>query len=79
VAVWSDVHPVGSRLGWRRTFQDREGRSYAVRHYTHTIADHEAAARAAGLRLEGRREPKIEFESQWRGQPAVLALGARKP
>ena len=78
VAVWSDVHPAGSRAGWRRTFQDQDGRSYAVRHYIHGLADHEAAAGAAGLRIEGRREPTIEFASRWRGYPAVLALRARK-
>jgi len=78
VLVYSDFHPLGALAGWQRTFRDKSGHEYAVPHHIHLYADHLAACRAAGLLIEDVREPRIEFESQWQGWPAVLVIRARK-
>ena len=76
--VYSDLHPLGSWLGWRRTFRDKDGAERTVPHYTHFYSEHAAACAAAGLRIEEVREPRIEFESRWRGYPALLIIRASK-
>ncbi len=76
--VYSDFHPVGSLAGWRRAFRAEDGREYVARHHTHLYADHQSACRAAGLLIEDVREPRIDFEHEWRGCPAVIVLRARK-
>jgi malonyl-CoA O-methyltransferase len=78
IVVYSDFHPFGSLVGWKRTFRAQDGRQYAVRHHTNLYADHHAACRAAGLVIEEVREPRIDFEHKWRGYPAVLVIRARK-
>lgn len=78
VAVWSDVHPAGTLLGWVRDFRDASGARVAVRQHLHLFADHVAACRAAGLQIEDAREPRIDFDHPRRGWPALLALRARK-
>jgi malonyl-CoA O-methyltransferase len=76
--VYSDFHPFGSLLGWKRTFRGSDGREYVVRHFTHLYSDHVAACAAAGLHIEEVREPQINFEHRWRGYPALLVIRARK-
>ncbi|MGH2520935.1 MAG: class I SAM-dependent methyltransferase [Anaerolineales bacterium] len=76
--VYSDFHPFGSLAGWRRTFRADDGREFAVRHHVHLYADHLAACRAAGLTIEDVREPRVDFEHEWRGYPAALIIRARK-
>ena len=76
--VYSDFHPLGSWLGWRRTFRDGEGVECAARHYTHFYSDHVQACQSAGLHIEEVREPRIRFKSRWRGYPALLIIRARK-
>jgi malonyl-CoA O-methyltransferase len=78
IVIYSDFHPFGSLIGWKRTFRAQNGRQYAVRHFTHLYADHHAACRAAGLVIEDVREPVIDFEHEWRGYPAALVIRARK-
>lgn len=78
VVVYSDFHPLGAFMGWKRTFCAADGRQYAVQHHAHLYADHHAACRAAGLVIEDLREPIIDFPHQWRGYPAVLVIRARK-
>jgi malonyl-CoA O-methyltransferase len=78
VVVYSDFHPFGALIGWKRTFRAQNGREYVVRHYPHLYADHHAACRAAGLIVEEVREPRIDFEHKWRGHPAVIVIRARK-
>lgn len=77
--VYSDFHPIGASLGWKRTFRGEDGRVYAVPHHTHFYSDHVAACSAAGLRIEEVREPLIDFEPRWRGCPGLLIIRARKP
>jgi malonyl-CoA O-methyltransferase len=76
--IYSDFHPLGSMLGWRRTFRVAGGREHAVSHFTHLYSDHVAACSAAGLRIEEVREPRINFGEKWRGYPAVLVFRARR-
>ena len=78
VLIYSDMHPLGALAGWQRTFRDQHGREYAVPHQVHLYADHVTACRAAGLLIENVCEPRIEFESRWRGWPAVLVIRARR-
>ncbi len=72
--VITSFHPSAARRGWLRTFCDPcEGRTYSITHYPHHVSDYLATLRAAGLEVEEMAEP------QWRGQPVILALRARKP
>ena len=77
--IYSDIHPIGSWLGWERSFQGPDGRTRVVKHHPHSYADHVAACRAAGLKIEDVREPRIEFQHRWRGLPALLIIRAGKP
>jgi malonyl-CoA O-methyltransferase len=56
--LMSDVHPFIFLNGAQRTFQ-ADGRTYAVEHYPHLIADYQAAASGVGLRLEAIAEPPL--------------------
>ncbi len=76
--VYSDFHPVGAQLGWKRSFTSRDGKEYVLRHHVHSRDDHESACRAAGLRIEAVREPRIDFRHQWQGYPAALVICAHK-
>jgi malonyl-CoA O-methyltransferase len=76
--IYSDFHPMGAQLGWKRTFRGQDGREYAARHYSHSFSDHVAACTAAGLAIAEVREPTIDFEHKWRGCPAVLVIRAIK-
>ncbi len=76
--VYSDFHPVGYWLGWRRTFRAADSREYEVPHHTHLFADHVAACSSAGMRIEEVREPRIDFAHKWQGCPALLVIRARK-
>ena len=78
LVVYSDFHPLGSLMGWKRTFRAENGRQYTVQHYTHLCADHFAACRAAGLVIDDMREPMIDFAHEWRGYPAVMVIRALK-
>lgn len=78
IAVYSDLHPAGTRAGWVRTFRGTDGRQYAVTHHIHDREAHESACRAAGLILEDTREPVIDIDHVCRGWPTVLVIRARK-
>jgi malonyl-CoA O-methyltransferase len=79
VLIYSDFHPFGALLGWKRTFRGADGTEYAARHHVHLYAAHQAACQAAGLCIEAVREPRIESEHPYRGYPAVLVIRASKP
>jgi len=79
VLVYSDFHPFGALLGWKRTFRAANGAEYAARHHVHLYEAHHAACRAAGLAIEAVREPRITVEHPYRGYPAVLVIRAVKP
>ena len=78
VVIYSDFHPIGSFLGWKRSFKARDGAQYSVRHHTHFYTDHHAACRSAVLTIEDVREPRITFPHRWQGCPAVIIIRARK-
>jgi malonyl-CoA O-methyltransferase len=79
VLVYSDFHPFGALLGWKRSFRAADGAQYAARHHVHLYAAHQAACRAAGLSIDAVREPCIDFPHPYRGYPAVLVIRALKP
>ncbi len=79
VLVYSDFHPFGALLGWKRTFRAADGVAYAARHHVHLYQAHHAACQAAGLSIDAVREPRIDFEHPYRGYPAVLVIRAIKP
>lgn len=76
--VYSDLHPCGARLGWKRTFRDQDGRAYAARYHSHTYADHFAACKSAGLRIEDVQEPRIDGKHPRQGVPVLLVVRAGK-
>jgi malonyl-CoA O-methyltransferase len=55
----SDVHPIGSALGWLRDFK-AGGRRYAVRHTQHLYSHWHAACAALRLAIEEVREPMLD-------------------
>jgi malonyl-CoA O-methyltransferase len=72
--VLSDFHPDATKRGWQRTFVDPDsGRSFAIEHHLHLLADYRAALRGRGLRLEALEE------AAWEGTPVAFVLRARKP
>jgi malonyl-CoA O-methyltransferase len=79
VLVYSDFHPFGALLGWKRTFRAANGDEYAARHHVHLYQAHQAACQAAGLNIDAVREPLIDIDHPYRGYPAVLVIRAVKP
>jgi len=78
VAVYSDFHPCGDLLGWKRVFEAGR-RQYSVRHHRHLYADHVAACAAAGLQIEELREPFAQDEHgqrPWGDVPVALVVRA---
>jgi malonyl-CoA O-methyltransferase len=67
-ALCSELHPLGTALGWQRTFESG-GRRYAVRHVAHHYADWHRACRIAGFSIEDVIEPRLD--------PADIPAGAR--
>jgi malonyl-CoA O-methyltransferase len=63
----SDVHPIGTALGWQRDFK-AGGRRYAVRHTQHLYSHWHAACAALDLAIEEVREPRLD--------PASIPPGA---
>jgi len=76
--IYSDFHPLGRRLGWKRSFRASDGIAYSAQYYTHLYADHLNACLASGLHIEEVREPRIDFESKWREFPALLIIRAAR-
>lgn len=58
--VVTDFHPDAARAGHTRSFRDSGGTLHDVEHHVHTLEDHVAAARAAGLALVERRDGEID-------------------
>ncbi len=87
--LYSDFHPFGEEAGWQRSFRAADGRTFSVPHQTYTLADHHAAAGAAGLRIETVSEVRVgielreafdgseEFYRRWHGMPIVLVVRMR--
>ncbi|MEI7036685.1 class I SAM-dependent methyltransferase [Fulvimonas yonginensis] len=64
----SDVHPIGTALGWQRDFR-ADGQRYAVRHTQHLYSHWHAACAALALAIEEVREPMLD--------PATIPAGAQ--
>jgi malonyl-CoA O-methyltransferase len=78
VLAYSDLHPAGTLAGWERSLPDAEGRTVSVVQHLHLYEDHVRACRRAGLVIEELREPRVEFDSPWRGWPALLVVRAAR-
>jgi malonyl-CoA O-methyltransferase len=76
--VYSDLHPDGALAGWKRVFEGRDGRRYALPHHVHGRENHFEACRRAGLAVRTVREPKVDWGGRWDGHPAALVLAASK-
>ena len=86
--IVSDFHPEAVAAGHTRTFRDTKGRSHAVEHHMHSVAEHERAARAVGWTIDGtsevaagpeerafyERSERVEQFERERGLALVLAL-----
>jgi malonyl-CoA O-methyltransferase len=79
VLAYSDLHPAGTLAGWERSLPDAQGRTVSVVQYLHLHEDHVRACRRAGLVIEELVEPRVEFDSPWRGWPALLVVRAVRP
>jgi malonyl-CoA O-methyltransferase len=68
--IYSDFHPAWHERGWRRTFQDRLGRTIALPSHPHGHAAHRDSLAQAGLSLEGIDEvsvaPQLNLLNRWR-------------
>lgn len=77
LALWSDLHPDAAQHGWRRTFTGCDGRSYAIRHHVHSVAEHQAACCASGLAIEALREVLAD-QGPYVGRAAALVIRVRR-
>ena len=90
VLRYSDFHPEASRAGLVRSFTDECGQKVIVPHAAYRLAEHRAAAAAAGLTIDTIREIRAghelvedfpgsdEFYRRWQGLPLLLIVGAHK-
>lgn len=89
--VLSDLHPVASERGWRRSFDGADGRTLTLEAPPAGLRELRAALEEAGLALERWREPEVderlepEFRragrrdfARLRGTPLLVVLRARK-
>ena len=89
--VLSDLHPVASERGWRRSFESRSGETLVIDAPPPAVAEISAGLEAAGLTVEVRREPVIDsrLEPEFRragrkdleslrGTPLLVLFRARK-
>jgi malonyl-CoA O-methyltransferase len=76
--IYSDFHPIGRWLRWKRSFRGSDGIAYSAQYHTHLYADHVNACLASGLHIEEVREPRIDFKSKWREFPALLIIRAAR-
>jgi SAM-dependent methyltransferase len=85
--LYSDFHPLGAAAGWQRTFKTAAGQSFAVRHYSRSIADQRAALVGSGFVIQAMHEPGLEgqtgptveaFRQRWGERPVVVVFHAVK-
>lgn len=85
--VYSDFHPDWHERGWRRTFQDRLGRTVTLPCHPHGRDAHRDALAEAGLRMEGIDEvlvaPQLNLLNRWRPAarspvPALVVVSATR-
>ena len=85
--IYSDFHPGWHERGWRRTFQDKHGRTITLPCHPHSRAAHRDSLAEAGLSLEGIDEvsvaPQSNLLNRWRQAarlpvPALVVVSAAR-
>lgn len=86
--VYSDFHPAGDALGWKRTFRANR-QTYAIRHFARTAEEQAEACRRAGLEvnqiktcyvtpeLAQANQQAAAFRKRWGDTPIALVVQAR--
>lgn len=75
IALISDFHPYQALNGAQRTFHGDDGRTYAVEHHVHMLADYVETGRSVGLTLTHLHEPLLHGAS---GAPVVAVMRFKK-
>lgn len=80
ILLYSDFHPIGTLLGWQRTFTADNGTVYNLEHHLHLYSHHQHGCQAAGLVINAVVEPFAgpNVPSQARNIPLVLVIRAVK-
>lgn len=77
--LYSDFHPIGALIGWKRSFKTDDGAVFDLQHYPHLYGDHQRACSIAGLTIDAVDEPLLgDAAPEFRNFPAVLVLRATK-
>jgi malonyl-CoA O-methyltransferase len=88
--LYSDFHPDGARAGLKRSFKDKDERTFQVAHNDYPVATQLAAAKAANLRVDIVHEIRVgdelcepfensdDFYGRWHGVPIVVIVRASK-
>ncbi|HEX2012237.1 MAG TPA: class I SAM-dependent methyltransferase [Roseateles sp.] len=88
--LYSDFHPEAAHAGMTRSFTDAQQRKHVLQHRIHELAEHAAAAAAAGLAIEALQELRVgrelcevftgsdDFYRRWQGLALVLVVRACK-
>ena len=80
ILLYSDFHPIGAFLGWKRTFTADNGTVYNLEHHLHLYSHHQQSCKAAGLDIDAVLEPFAgsNVPSQARNIPVVIVIRAVK-
>jgi SAM-dependent methyltransferase len=88
--LYSDFHPEAARAGLKRSFKDKDERTFQVMHTEYPVPTQLAAAKAAGLCVDIVHEIRVgdelcepfensgEFYRRWHGVPIVVIVRAYK-
>jgi malonyl-CoA O-methyltransferase len=88
--LYSDFHPDAARAGLKRSFKDKDERTFQVAHTDYPVATQLAAAKAAHLRVDIVHEIRVgdelrepfensdDFYGRWHGVPIVVIVRASK-
>jgi ubiquinone/menaquinone biosynthesis C-methylase UbiE len=85
--VYSDFHGSWAGDGWRRTLQDRSGRTYEIPYHARSVEQHWDALEAFGFVVSQVREIGLEsetgpeadaFRRRWGNPPVAIVVHARR-
>lgn len=77
--LYSDFHPIGALVGWKRSFKSDKGAVFNLEHSLHLYSDHQLACSMAGLAIDAVLEPLLgDAAPAYHNFPAVLVVRAFK-